>query len=325
MKRMIMSLCLVVLLAFPLAVNASDPPGVLEPGFKVEELAGVFGTPLSIVSPLHRAGAGQFGPFLYVGTQIEIIRVDKANGDVSPFQVSPEVSFVAGLSFFGGPFGEYLYVGNRGRGITRFGPEIFMPFSPFALQGESIGGLDFGRGKYGNDLYAIGPKTGDIWRVDPDGNAVKFAYIPPPSPFPAVEFDTRVSIPIFIPAYLKFSPGIPSLFVTNTSNKIYQVSPDGTRTVFATIADAEGLLGFDFGPGGAFGRDLYVGRVTTDGPLNGQIYKVDAEGNAALWAEFPAAGVSDIHFDPGQEGGFVMYVAGFNEDDFGAVWAISKQ
>lgn len=286
MRKWTILLCVLAVLVWVIPVQAFNGPSVPD-GYEVELLADNLDTPKGITSPMHRAGAGQFGHYLYVAvSEVDAIyKVEKEDGAGAEFFASSS-SFPVGVSFFGGPFGKYLYVGNAlgGGGITRVGP-AGGDAEAFALSGKNVAGLDFGRGKYGNDMYAGEWDAGNIYRVAPNGSEELFAAIP--------NVQTR---------YLKFSPGIPMLFFTDfPSGDVYYVAPNGSATPFAHIG-VPGVEGFDFGPGGAFKDFMYVGSIVT-----GDIWTVDANGDVALWAS-GFEGVADIYFEPGEEGGFVMYV-----------------
>jgi len=270
------------------AAGAAGAAEVVPAGFAVEILAQGLNQPKGIVSALHRAGAGPFGHDLYVaesGTS-RILTVDKDGAGAAPF--AGVGTFPVGVAFSGGPFGNRLYVGNAfGGGIDAVDPAGNV--APFALAGVDVSGLDFGHGDYGNDLFAGLWTAGEIDRVDPGGIATLFAVNP--------GTQTR---------YLKFSHGGAFgtlLYYTDfLTGDIYQVLPDGTPILFASTA-SDCLEGFDFGPGGAFGHYLYVGDVCT-----GDIFRVSPLGDVELWGEgFDKA--ADIHFEPGDAGGFTMYVA----------------
>jgi hypothetical protein len=303
MKKIAFVLSVVVLFLSAYAIQAISDPTVPQ-GFKVTVLATGLNAPKGIVSPLHRAGAGPFGHFLYVAESgaDDIAKVDKAGAGASFFASTGVADFPVGVAFFGGPFGNFLYVGGAfGGGIVKIDPSGTV--APFALPTMLIAGLDFGHGAYGSDLYAGEWAAGNIHRVDPLGNATLFANIP--------GTQTR---------YLKFSHGGAFgtfLFYTDfITGDIHQVDATGVATLFASTG-AQSLEGFDFSPGGAFGHFLYAGSLQT-----GDIYRVAPDGTVELWAS-GFTGAADIHFEPGKKGGFTMYVS--DGKNPGHVYAISKE
>jgi hypothetical protein len=296
MKKKSLALCAVALLLTALFLPALQGQAygqTLPDGFEFEVLADGLNQPKGIVSPPHRAGAGQFGhDLLYVavsGANV-VVTVDKNGAGAQPFASTGP--FPVGVAFFGGPFGEFLYVGNASAnlpgtfGIERIDPEGNT--TGFALEATLIAGLDFGRGAFGKDLYAGNWTQGLIRRVDPGGNTTIFAQNP--------GTQTR---------YLKFSHGGPFgtlLYYTDfKTGDIYRVDPDGNVTLFAQTGDI-GLEGLDFSPGCAFGHYMYTGSLYT-----GNVYQVAPDGTVTLWGWFD--GAADIHFEPGNRGGFVMYIA----------------
>jgi hypothetical protein len=302
MRKHALIVTIITLLVSAFVVQSANSQTVPQ-GFKVTLLAEDLEAPKGIVSPLHRAGAGPFGHYLYVAeaNTDAIAKVDKAGGGASLF-ASDVGDFPVGIAFYGGPFGNFLYVGNAmGGGIVKVDPSGAV--SPFALAGMNIAGLDFGRGAYGNDLFAGEWSVGNIHRVDPSGTATLFANIP--------GTQTR---------YLKFSHGGAFgtfLYFSNFLNgDIYKVDDLGVATLFASTGSV-GLEGFDFSPGGAFGNFLYVGSLST-----GEIFRVAPDGTVELWAS-GFGGVADIHFEPGKKGGFTMYIS--DGQSSGHVYAISKE
>ncbi len=303
MKKLEIAFSLLLLVS-PLLVGPAHGAPTVPAGFKVTLLASGLKQPKGIVSALHRAGAGQFGHPLYVAESgaNQIVTVDKGGAGATPF--APTGGFPVGVAYGGGPFGEFLYVGNAfAGGITRVDPSGTV--TPFALPGKDISGLDFGRGDYGNDLYAGEWPVGNIWRVDEAGTAALFAAAPGKQ--------TR---------YLKFSHGDAfgqQLYFTDFSTgDINRVSPGGAVALFAATG-SPCLEGFDFSPGGAFGNFLYAGDVCT-----GNILSVAPDGTVSLWAS-GFAGVADIHFEPvamgpGDGGGFTMYIS----DGHDSVYAVSR-
>jgi hypothetical protein len=285
-----------------LSASAVQAQPTVPEGFEVTVLASDLQAPKGIVSPLHRAGAGPFGHYLYVALSDAdaIATVDKDGAGANLFADNVG-DFPVGVAFYGGPFGNNLYVGNAfGGGIVMVDPSGTV--SPFALAGMNIAGLDFGRGAYGADLYAGEWTVGNIHRVDPSGTATLFTNVP--------GTQTR---------YLKFSHGGAFgtfLYFTDfLVGDIYQVDDLGAATLFASTG-ATSLEGFDFSPGGAFGHFLYAGDLNS-----GDIFRVAPDGTVELWASgFP--GAADIHFEPGKRGGFTMYISdGHNP---GHVFAVSK-
>jgi hypothetical protein len=300
MKRIAFVICIGLLLVSAPTVEAQGP--TVPDGFEVTLLASGLNAPKGIVSPLHRAGAGPFGHYLYVAEAQgdDIAKVDKAGAGATLFADSVG-DFPVGVAFFGGPFGNNLYVGNAfGGGIVKVDPSGTV--SPFALPGNDIAGLDFGRGHYGSFLYAGEWSAGNIYQVDPSGAATLFATV--------AGTQTR---------YLKFSHGGAFgtfLYFTDFwSGDIYQVDPSGVATLFASTGTPS-LEGLDFSPGGAFGHFLYAGALST-----GDIFRVAPDGSVELWAS-GFGGVADIHFEPGKRGGFTMYIS--DGQSPGHVYAISK-
>jgi len=300
MKKLAFVLSIMVLLVSAPAIQA-DGPTVPE-GFEVTVLASDLEAPKGIISPLHRAGAGPFGHYLYVAEADadDIVTVDKAGAGANLFADNVG-DFPVGVAFFGGPFGNNLYVGNAGGGgIVKVDPSGAV--SPFALAGMRIAGLDFGRGHYGPNLYAGEWSPGNIHQVDSQGNATLFANVP--------GTQTR---------YLKFSHGGAFgtfLYFTDfLTGDIYKVDDLGAATLFASTGTPS-LEGLDFSPGGAFGHFLYAGSLNT-----GEIFRVAPDGSVELWGS-GFTGAADIHFEPGKRGGFTMYVS--DGQNPGHVYAISK-
>ncbi|MFC1968724.1 hypothetical protein ACFLVX_05020 [Chloroflexota bacterium] len=275
--------------------------GTVPDEYEVTHLASGLNQPKGIISPLHRAGAGQFGNKLYVAESglDQVATVDKTGAGASPFASVGD--FPVGVAFSGGNYGEYLYVGNAfAGGIDRI--DANGNVTAFALAGQGIAGMDFGRGAYGNYLYAGEWGVGNIWKVDPSGNASLFATVPG---------QTR---------YLKFSHGNgfgTYLYYTDFfTGDIYQVDTNGIASLFAQTSD-NSLEGLAFSPGGVFGHYLYAGSIGS-----GNIYQVAPDGAVTLWAS-GFGGVADIHFEPGKKGGFTMYIVDGQYD--GNVYAISKK
>ncbi len=269
-------------------------------GFTATLLASGLSDPKGITSALYTAGGGCFGHDLYVAESGAglIQTVDKAGAGSTVFAVTG--NFPVGVNFFGGPFGDFLYVGLAAAGgIVRV--DCSGAVTPFALAGTSIAGIDFGRGAYGPNLYAGGWPLGNIWKVDSAGTASLFSSVP--------GTQTR---------YVKFSHGDDFgtfLYYTDfTSGKIYRVDSTGAASVFA-LTGSPCLEGFDFSPGAAFGHFLYAGDVCT-----GNVWQVSPSGSVTLWAS-GFAGVADIHFQPGGAGGFSMYLV---DASGGSVYAVSK-
>lgn len=301
MRPMLLMLASFLLCSFPMLTPGQTVPD----GFRVDVLADDLDSPKGIVSPLFRAGAGPFGHELYVAESGEdrIVTVDKAGAGVVEFATSDDLfDFPVGLAFSGGPFGKYLYVGNASsEGVARV--DVAGNAMLFALDGESVGGLDFGHGPYGHDLYAAVYDAGEIWRVDPTGQAVLFA-----------------SEPGTEPRYLKFSHGggfgTYLYFSDYYAGDIYRVDPAGIANLFASVGTGFHCLeGLDFSPGGAFGHYLYVGDLCT-----GDVFQVAPDGSVGLWA-YDFDGAADIHFEPGKEGGFTMYIASGEHN----VYAVSAE
>ena len=309
MKKSLLILCLGLLLVGAVAQAQSVPPG-----FKTTLLASGLNQPKGVVSPLHRAGAGPFGHYLYVAESgaNRIAQVDKTGAGATAFApTAPLGGFPVGVAFYGGPFAQSLYVGAAIGGVP--GGVLTVDSTglvvlPFALPGVGIAGLDFGRGAYGRDMYAGQWTAGFIWRVDAAGNATQFVNC---LPAPSCPWQTR---------YLKFSHGNGfghRLFFTDfPTGDIYMVDPAGNVSLFASTGDA-GLEGLDFSFGGAFGHYLYTGSLNS-----GNIYQVDPAGNVSLWAS-GFAGVADIHFEPGKRGGSTLYLVTGKIN--GEVWAIAKK
>lgn len=286
---------------------AAQGAPVVPAGYSVTLLTTGLNFPKGITSALFRQGAGNFDDWLYVAESgaNRIVRVSKAGGASVPFATS--TFFPVGVNFYGGPFGEYLYIGNAfGAGITRADPNGAV--TPFSLASHPVAGMDFGRGQYGNDLYIGEWPSGLIWRVTRDGTPVLFSTVP--------GTETR---------YIKFSQGDAFgtyLYFTDIkAARIYRVLPNGMATVFTQLAaPCIQLEGFEFSPGGVFGHYLYVGDLCT-----GTIYRVAPDGSYIAWAT-GFEGVSDIHFQPGKAGGFTMYLTdtGFGVPGAGKVYAIAK-
>jgi hypothetical protein len=257
------------------------------PEFQWKVLATGISQPKGLDAAHYQAGAGSMGRKLFVAEsgQNRVVEVDRATGIWAP--MASTGSFPVGVACYGGPFAQYMYVGNAfSGGIEKVASDGTT--TQFALAGMSIAGLDFSKGIFGQYLYAGQWAAGNIWRVDSQGNATLFASAP--------GTETR---------YLTFSKGGPFgayLYYTDfVQGNVHRVAPDGTVTLFATLR-SPGIEGLTFGPGGIFGKDLYVGNLST-----GEIFRIAEDGTWVVWASgFP--GVADILFQPGGRGGFTMYL-----------------
>lgn len=286
-----------------LAIAGFASAATVPEGFELDLLATGLDTPKGIDAVQFRAGAGQMGKYLYVAESgaDQIVEVDTRTGDVQYYADSMG-TFPVGLACYGGPFGRFMYVGNATvteGGIVKIDTDGNA--ETFALDGYGIAGLDFGSGPYGKYLYAGAWATGDIWRIDREGNAEMFASIP--------TCQTR---------YLQFSHGGGfghGLFFTDFyTGDIYRVDPDGQEMLF-TSTGSDCLEGLQFSPGGVFGHYMYVGDL-----CSGEIFRVSPDGTVELWAE-GFEGVADIIFKPGGRGGFTMYIV----DGHSSVYAISSE
>jgi hypothetical protein len=219
-----------------------------------------------------------------------VVRVEIPTGMLTAF--APTGPNPTELGCYGGPFAQFMYVATA-TGIERIDSTgIIMPF---ALAGQLISDVDFGKGKFGQLLYATESPTGLIWEVDSLGNANVFAMLPGTQP-----------------AHLVFGQGGRyghDLYVSDSLNgDIWRVDSTGLPTLFATVQP--GLEALTFGPGGAFGKTLYAGNR-----LTGDIVQVAANGTWVPWGNV-AAGVADIHFMPGGKGGAGMCVTDGVSDIF---------
>jgi hypothetical protein len=140
--------------------------------------------------------------------------------------------------------------------------------------------LSFG---FDGDLFAVGGqyyRPSNVYRIDKNGNWTLFSEAGPQSKgsdgmaysgggalgdyLYVSEFDTCVS------------EG------DDEGNPIYQIAPDGTRTLFAAPANVGcgyRLTGLEVGPGGNFGSDLFAIYLNS-----GSIYKVSGTDPATLFA-----------------------------------------
>jgi sugar lactone lactonase YvrE len=260
-----------------------------------------FDQPKGITCADYTAREGLLGTNLFVAVSgsDEIVEVTPDGQRLAHF-AGPMNSFPVGLAAYGSSFAQDLYVGNAyGGGVSRL--DALGDDFTFALRGKSVAGMDFG---YGGDLFVGEWTTGNIWRVDPQGNVILFATIPGEA------------------RYLSFGPlNHPSegvrqrLFVTEYgSGSIYRVDPDGTVSLFAQTR-AQCLEGLAFGPGGAFGYDLYAGDL-----CSGTIYRVDAFGNVSVWSSGLLPGAADICFMAAGTDAYTMYVVDGKSE--GSLWAI---
>ncbi len=308
MVKQFLALSIVILIilttmALPILTIVSAQPVPSIPNFEVTILTSGLNKPKGVISALDEGQVIQFGYDLYVAEAgaNQISKVDKEGTGFTSFAETGEETFPVGVNFLGASFGDYLYVGIAGfesKGIVRVDPSGAL--SSFALDGKRISELDHGIGEYGDYMYAGEWPEGNIWKIDPMGNAELFSSNP--------ETQTR---------YLKFSRGNgfgTLLYYTDYENGgIYRVDPEGNAEMFCSIGSPK-LEGFDFGPGGAFGHYLYVGDLQ-----EGEIYKVDPDGEWEVWAS-GFDGVADIHFEEREPGDFIMYIVDGQED--GAVYAI---
>ena len=296
MKNKTILFSALALFAGNLSLSAQTVPNP----FRVRLLTDGLVQPKGIDAALHGTGAGPMGANIYVAESglDQMVEIDIHTGAISLFSATGD--FPVGVGCWGGPFSQYMYVGCAfsGGGIERISVDGIG--TPFAMQGMNVSGLDFGKGPFGPNLYAGEWQVGNIWQVDPAGNATLFASIPGES------------------RYLRSSGGGQFghyLYVTDfTTGKIYRIDASGNDSLFADTG-VPGLEGLAFGPGGVFGKDLYVGNLST-----GEIYRVAQDGTVTLWASgFP--GVADILFKPGGAGGFSMYLV----DGHSSVYLVSKE
>lgn len=93
---------------------------------------------------------------------------------------------------------------------------------------------------------------------------------------------------------------------------IWRVDPAGNKTALHRGAPLAAPIDLEFGPGGAFGHDLYVADFSDEGiGTTGYIYKLDSSGVPTLFAGGPGsafADPSDIAFAPGGVFGSDLYV-----------------
>ena len=84
--------------------------------------------------------------------------IDPVTGLVETF-ADPMGGFPVGVGCLSGPFGKYMYVGNAssvmGGGLMEVDADGYV--EPFALDGTSVAGLDFGKGQFGTDLRIVAP------------------------------------------------------------------------------------------------------------------------------------------------------------------------
>jgi len=263
-----------------------------------------------ITSALHRSGDGPFGHDLYVAfsAQDEIWKVARDGSGEAWF--ADVGDFPVGVAFSPfDSFGNYLYVGNAfasSYAIQRIDSEgnvedwVDLPAtSGLAFPPE---GTTYGEYLYAATYYG----AGKIYRIDSTGAYEEF----------------KDSIP-GQSRYIKFSHGGKwgfYLFVSNINDgKIYKVYDDATYSLFADTGVTDfGIEGMEFSPGGVFGSYLYVG--VAFGSQAGKIFRIDYKGNVETFAT-GFGSVADIHFQPGGNGGFTMYIV---TDGTGEVYAISK-
>lgn len=150
-------------------------------------------------------------------------------------------------------------------------------------------------GSFGTRLFVSNGNLvwSDIGRIDPTGAPTLWAPTPSSSTAAGLAFPTAGN-------------GFPDrLFVADTNNdQILAYAPDATGVSFASITDP---LDIAFGPGGAFGTDLYIST------LAGNIERMDAAGNVTTFATGlsldPSGWNGDLVFQPNGE---ALWVAANN-------------
>ena len=137
-------------------------------------------------------------------------------------------------------------------------------------------------------LYVQNTKN-TVWAAPPAGRPLQqFAKMP------ALVEETRC---VLSPGSQGFPPG--SIFCHSPDNKIYEITPDGSKvTVFATLPApyppaADGALAFD--SVGRFGHRLLAatGRSGSAKPAGGRVYTIDAHGRVQHVGSYAGPGGAD--------------------------------
>ncbi|OPF19743.1 hypothetical protein B1L04_02870 [Microcystis aeruginosa KW] len=185
---------------------------------------------------------------------------------------------------------------------------------------------------YGPDGFLFAtvtdPTEGRIIRIHPDGNNETFAHIPLAKNFIGIE---SLSALTFNPSTGGFITGIFAFDFSNQSipsnnNVIFSVSADG-GTVTPLIQGQEELELFTFGPGGAFGRDLFVAQLGKNPrPDRGSVYTLlEVKPNQFELTEFMAnIDATSVVFDTQSVLGGGMFVTDFVQpiNSPGKVWRV---
>jgi hypothetical protein len=323
-----------VLLCAPVALLGTwimQSPAPIDGAFGVSVLAGGLDQPTGLaLAP----SASKLGGELFVteAGRDRIVKIAQ-DGTVS-VQCCTLGAMPVSLICPEGAMGQYLFVGDALTGGIECHDAVGGS-TQFALAGCGIADLAYGSWYPDRvdaaDLFAFEWRTGDVWRVDAQGNAAVFAAIPMgPRLFarrdqPMLDvlamlprarlFLPRTRLPLFDEAaqrpqyqdgHMAFSKGAPFgryLYVTDSvDGDIYRIGPDGVPAVLARTR-SPGLEALAFSPGGGFGKFLYVGNTTT-----GEILQVAHDGTVVPWAS-GFAGVADLQFGSDGGSGFRMYVA----------------
>jgi len=207
-----------------------------------------------------------FGIFLATfGSVFAEAQITVTEPNFQPSILTTDLANPQDITFFqpGGVYGPNLFV-------TEYDADAVSRIDPAGVKTTLASNVAyavailFGRGAYGNHLYASESysRDGDIVRIHPDGSKTVFAG--------------GIDSPLDM-AWGK-GPGFGNdMYVASANaNKIVRVSPAGAVSDFATNLDRPSVLAFS--PGGAFGEYLYV--TSTD---DGQIVRIRPDGGSEVF------------------------------------------
>jgi len=320
--RLLSSSVLMTCISAPLAVaqSPSCPPGFAL-GFVTDALP-TSTLALAVAPPSFGAYPGEI--FVVSDALEQVIRVTP-KGSVHEFATG--IFQATNLSFApGGAFGTDLYVsanqdstsfdyGAIWRVNTLGTPTYFgtqTPPGPLAYR-FGAGGIAFSLGgAFGEWLYTgfSGGSLGDgISRVSSTGTTTQLfnllsgsSGISPGAPF-GIQFGPGVAgfgSDLYFAYYQ--SGGFPG--------GIYRLKSDGTRSTFSTVCTDPAEI--EFGPGGSFGRDLYVVSRA------GAIFRVDSTGTATTFVSGIAGGAFGLAFDDT----LALYFNAVNPDGAGRLYKV---
>lgn len=275
------AMCIVALATGPTSAGLVSDPDTgkwIEEGFDIR----VYAELPSWSRRVAFGRGGAFGTDMYAatgGTQ-EVYRIDPI-GQTSVIGQMPTVVHGISLPYPGSGFGDYIYLGGGDpyysdhKDIYRMDPsgnvETFFSGSHFL--GATMGAIAFSPpgSAYGNYLYCYDAGASQMYRIGPDAIATTFS-----------SDVTGLGVDFLFDSYGQFGGEMLLITRGDSSNRVYQVEPDGSKTVLLSDQFYHGG-GAITPPASAFEGKLYLVENYWPAAPN-DIYAVEPDGSCQMFA-----------------------------------------